>query len=172
MLIYMQTIESPEEQSKFERIYYSYRHLLYQVAFRILHQEQDAEDVVHDTFLKVIQIIDKIVQPVCPQTQHLIVIIAENKSLDILRKRKKVQFVDFNDAYVEGYTLELPDGSVGKCLNALPTRYRDVLILRHHYGYHLKEIAFILDISEENVKKIHQRAKRSFQIICEKEGLL
>lgn len=172
MLIYVQMIDSPEEQSKFEKIYFAYRNLLYQVAYRILHHQQDAEDVVHDTFLKIVQMIDHISEPMCPQTQHLIVIIVENKSLDILRRRSKIQLVDYIDAHIEGYTIELPDHSVGKCLNALPARYKDVLILKHHYGYNLKEIALILDINVENAKKLHQRAKRRFEEKCKEEGLI
>lgn len=47
MLIYLQTIETEEDKSKFEDIYREYRGLMYYVAYKRLHHEQDAEDAVH-----------------------------------------------------------------------------------------------------------------------------
>lgn len=49
MLIYLQTIETEEDKSKFEDIYREYRGLMYYVAYKRLHHEQDAEDAVHYT---------------------------------------------------------------------------------------------------------------------------
>ena len=46
MLIYLQTIETEEDKSKFEDIYREYRGLMYYVAYKRLHHEQDAEDAV------------------------------------------------------------------------------------------------------------------------------
>ena len=51
MLIYLQMIESPEDQSKFEEIYLKYKQTMYAVAYDILHNPQDAEDAVHHAFL-------------------------------------------------------------------------------------------------------------------------
>lgn len=47
MLIYLMMIESPEDQSKFEKVYLTYKGLMYHVAYKILNNEQDAEDAVH-----------------------------------------------------------------------------------------------------------------------------
>ena len=53
MLIYLQTIETDKDKSKFEQIYDAYRGLMFHVAFKILEQEQDAEDAVHHAFVKI-----------------------------------------------------------------------------------------------------------------------
>ena len=47
MLIYLQMIDTPEERSKFELLYREYRGLMFHVANRILENDQDAEDAVH-----------------------------------------------------------------------------------------------------------------------------
>ena len=52
MLIYLQMIDTPEERSKFEQIYLEYKGLMFHVAYDILHNEQDAEDAVHQGFCK------------------------------------------------------------------------------------------------------------------------
>ena len=60
MLIYLQMLESPEEKSILEQIYLEYRGLMYHVAYKILHNEQDAEDAVHHAFVKIAENIKKI----------------------------------------------------------------------------------------------------------------
>ena len=60
MLIYLQTIETDKDKSKFEQIYEAYRGLMFHVAFKILEQEQDAEDAVHHAFVKIAENITKI----------------------------------------------------------------------------------------------------------------
>lgn len=52
MLLYLQMLETPEEKSLFEQIYLEYRGLMYHVAYEILHNDQDAEDAVHQAFVK------------------------------------------------------------------------------------------------------------------------
>ena len=90
MLIYLQTIETDKDKSKFEQIYEAYRGLMFHVAFKILEQEQDAEDAVHHAFVKIAENITKISEPVCPKTKAFVVTIVENKSIDILPRRKLV----------------------------------------------------------------------------------
>lgn len=59
MLLYLQMLETPEEKSLFEQIYLEYRGLMYHVAYEILHNDQDAEDAVHQAFVKIVENIKK-----------------------------------------------------------------------------------------------------------------
>lgn len=83
MLIYLQTIETEEDKNKFEDIYREYRGLMYYVAYKRLHHEQDAEDVVHHAFVKIAENI-KIIDPVSPKTKQLVVTIVDNRVTDML----------------------------------------------------------------------------------------
>ena len=58
MLIYLSMIETPESRSKFETIYETYKQLMFYIANNILHDARDAEDIVHEAFLKIIEILD------------------------------------------------------------------------------------------------------------------
>lgn len=60
MLIYMMMIDSESDQSKFEQIYMKYKGLMFYVANDILHNEHDAEDAVHQAFIKIAENIKKI----------------------------------------------------------------------------------------------------------------
>ena len=61
MLIYLMMIDSPEDQSKFEKVYLTYKGLMYHTAFKVLNNEEDAEDAVHNAFVKIAENISKIV---------------------------------------------------------------------------------------------------------------
>ena len=50
---YLSMIENPEDQSLFEQIYYKYYKQMFKVAFSILGNKEDAEDAVHDVFVKI-----------------------------------------------------------------------------------------------------------------------
>ena len=53
MLVFLQIIDNPEEQSRFEKLYWTYRGLMFHVAKKILGNDQDAEDAVQDAFLSI-----------------------------------------------------------------------------------------------------------------------
>lgn len=97
MIVYLQIIETPEERSKFEQLYLEYKGLMFHVAFDILHNEQDAEDAVHQAFIKIAENIKKIDEPMCPKTHSYVVTIVENQSIDQYRKQQKRQTVKLID---------------------------------------------------------------------------
>ena len=55
MLIYLSLIEEDAEREKFEMLYDAYRNLMFFLANEILGDTQDSEDVVHQSFLKIIR---------------------------------------------------------------------------------------------------------------------
>lgn len=89
MFVYLMMMDSQEDQSKFEKVYLTYRGLMYHVAYKILNNKHDAEDVVHSAFIKVAENIQKIGDPVCPKTQNYVVTIVENKAIDLYRANKR-----------------------------------------------------------------------------------
>ena len=56
MFTYLTLIESDTDKSKFEIIYRAYRDLMFHVAYKILNNQQDSEDAVHQAFLKIIEV--------------------------------------------------------------------------------------------------------------------
>lgn len=172
MLIYMSLIDEPEDQSKFEKIYLTYKGLMFYVAKQILNNEQDAEDAVLDAFIVIAKNIKKITNPVCPKAQSYIVNIVESKSIDLYRKNKRIETTEYLDE-VGGVATEQPE-SIGldDCILKLPARYREVILLRYYHGFSCKEIAQQLGISLSNATKLDQRAKAKLKELCKKDGIL
>lgn len=54
----------------------------------------------------------------------------------------------------------------------LEPRKREMLLLKYHYGYSVKEIAEMMELPVESAYKLHQQAKNELEALCRKEGLL
>ena len=164
MLVYLAVIDEPAQKTKFETVYHQYRGLMYYVAYRILNNPSDAEDAVHDAFIKIAENMKKISDPVCPKTQSYVVTIVENKAIDLYREKQRRNVLPLAEEYIgaapaaEIERLAERD-TLAAAIASLPPRYRSVLLLRYDCGYSNAEIANILDTTEPNVRKLIQRAK-------------
>ena len=49
--IYLSLIDDDDDKDRFEELYKKYRIGMYKIAFSILHNNEDAEDAVHEAFL-------------------------------------------------------------------------------------------------------------------------
>jgi len=171
-MIYLQVMDNNEDKLKFEKIYLEYRGLMFSVANRILNNEYDAEDVVHQAFLSIAERITDIEEAVCSRTKSYVVLIAENKAIDLYRKRAKHPEEVLDDT-TEGLVVEYNgDNVISECFLRLPLRYRQILKLKYLLGYRIKEIAEIMDITEINAMKLCKRARKKLKEICDREGLL
>ena len=163
MFLYLAMIDSDADKSKFEILYSEYKNLMYYTANHILRNSNDAEDVVHQAFLKVIEILDTISSPRCHKTRALLVTITEHKAIDLYREKQR-NVLPLAEEYIgaapaaEIERLAARD-TLAAAIASLPPRYRSVLLLRYDCGYSNAEIANILDTTEPNVRKLIQRAK-------------
>lgn len=165
MLIYLAMIDSDLDKSKFEIIYNSYKNLMLYQANKILGDMNDTEDVVHEAFLKIIKIIDQIENPKCPKTRNLVVTIVERTAIDLYRRRQKLQILTMDEEYINVPSpKDIEDlhekADLAVAMATLPTKYRELLLLRYDCGFSEAEVAVILAMSQENVHKTIQRAKK------------
>jgi len=170
VLIYLQVIETPEDESKFTEIYEAYRGLAYHIAYARMQHEHDAQDVVHHVFMKIAENI-KIVEPVSPKTKQLIVTMIEHRVIDVFRARSRHPIDSFNDEINPGFFREIEGGSLlMECIFKLPAQQRTVILLKYEHGYSLREIAKLLKISLPWAQKIDQRAKKKLEELYKEGG--
>lgn len=170
MLIYLSLIDTQEEKDKFEEIYNHYKYTMLYVAKSIVKDHLLAEDVVHDSFIKIIEVLDKVNDISCSKTKGFIVTIVRNKSIDYIRKIKQesntsLEEVEFSlqdddpiplDKLIneEGYNKLL------EYIDELDEKYRAAIELKYIHGYSEKEISKILDITEKNANIRIYRARK------------
>lgn len=171
MLIYLRMIETAEDQSKFEHIYLEYRKLMFCVALKYLKCEQDAEDAVHQAFVKIAENI-KDVEPVSPKTRQYVVTIVENRAMDVLRMRSKHPILPLSETMSTPME-ELDDEAfLSKCIKRLTDQQRQIIWLKYYFGYNLHEIAKMMDIKLSWAQKIDQRAKKKLEEMLKEGGRL
>lgn len=174
MLIFLAAIESEEDRSKLELIYEEYAGFMFRKAFSILNNRQDAEDAVHNAFLKIIDHLDRLPDSHSVQTKWYVVTAAENAAIDLYRKRKRSQETAFEEAlssenYTEPYKGE---NGLTKIILKLSGRDRDVLLLRYIYGYRHAEIGILLGMTEDAAKKAVKRAEERLEKECREAEFL
>ncbi len=147
---------------------------IYSLAIRIMRNEEDAEDVLQETFLLMMKKIDQYSGRSSFYTW--LYRVATNVALGKIREKKRseknISIDEPEFASLKGSQLsewpdhienKLDDGAFRKCLteamNALPTNYRTVFVLRDLEKLSTKETSKILKISEANVKVRLMRAR-------------
>jgi len=167
MLIYLQMLDTPEEKSKFETLYYTYRRTMLYTAMQILKDHQLAEDAVQEAFMRLVKNFSKIGQIDCPRTRLFTVIIVRNVSLTMRAKQQNQILVEVPDTTVSTeYDLEtevlgrIAYEEVLAAIQELPLIYRDILYLQCVEEYKLTEISKLIGIGTETVKKRAQRGRK------------
>ncbi len=156
------------------QVYDLYKDMLFNVSVRILNNDSDAQDVVHDVFIKAFKGIQKIHDD--SNLGAWLKRIAINNSLDILRKRKKIDWSDL----VEEIPEQIDNFEVNKlqidhivsAINELRDKYRVIVVLYLIEGYSHKAIAKELNLNESTVRNQYQRGRNQLIGILNKVKVL
>jgi len=153
----------------------AYSGRIYNLALRIMRNKEDAEDILQETFLTVVEKLHSFDGRSGFFTW--IYRIATNASLMKLRKKKLVfqdlgkddeyndsiesrVFVDWSqDPSINIYDKEVKK-KIDDAVNKLSDIYRSVFVLRDIEGLSIKDTSAILNITEENVKIRLRRARQ------------
>lgn len=148
-----------EKDSDFRKIYNAVMQLLFRISFRVVNEEEVAEDLVHDSLIKMRE--KKLVFPSMDDAKYWLIRVVKNASLNYA-KRKTRERKAYERALREdtrkaesGETELLKAESIEKtkaALDKLPENLRMVLILREYAELNYKEIGRVLGITEGNVK--------------------
>ena len=170
LICYLQMLDTPEEKILFEQIYLKYRGLMYHVADGVLHNRQDAEDAVHNAFLRVIKHFKKIQNTSARDLAPLITVIARNEAISLQRKRKGEATLEDWDDLAE--TLEdITDyHALVDSFTCLPQTYRAIMEMKLLLGYSDGEIAARLGLSKTAVSTRVSRGRQLLRDIVEREG--
>ena len=115
LLIYMSFIDDESHRRLFEEIYLSYRKQMFLVARTVLKNDSDAEDIVHDVFLRIAKKYMAKISTIENETdlRNYLLKATKNAALDHLRKHRheRVRTEEENETDVPD-SEEMPDDAL------------------------------------------------------------
>lgn len=161
------------DRGAFAQLVELYKGKLFQLAYRMLGNRQEAEDVVQETFMRMYEHLERYNPSLKFSTW--IYRIASNLCIDRLRRRRRSAFsLDAETVEgegLDGYSLlksDEPDAeqrmiiserrqAILRAMDSLPPKYKTAMALKYYHDMSLQEISDILNIPVATVKtRIHR----------------
>ncbi|MGI5070321.1 RNA polymerase sigma factor [Treponema pectinovorum] len=160
------------DPADFRRIYNETMVLLFKVSWRIVNDEDAAEDLVHDSFIKANE--KGMVFPSMNDAKFWLIRVVKNASLNYTLRKKRER-----NAYQKALYEDKRQQTSGEtdllkketqkiaiaALEKLPASLKEVIILREYGELNYKEIGKVLGITEGNVKIRMFRAREQLEKI-------
>ena len=163
----MQMFADQDDQVAFERLYYKYKEALIRFSYGYTFNQFKAEEIVHDTFLKVHRYKNKY-DPQKPFRTWLWTI-CKNTNLDALDKNPKRPDENLDDIESEMESLdestldilvkESTKEYISEIVRTLPLSQREALLLWMNDDLNYEDMGSILQKSPQAVKNLVHRAK-------------
>lgn len=162
------------ERKAFEVLVERYEKKLYNAAYRILGDSDDAMDAVQSAFVKAYERLGTFDTSLrfFPWMYRILI----NESLNIAGNRKRFDELDSRvPAAGKDPEERFGDVEMGRHLQAavrqLKADYRVVVALRHYQGFSYREIGEILHIPEKTVKSRLFTARQQLRELLERKGI-
>lgn len=166
-------------KKRFESLLAPHVELMYRMAYRWTQSQEDAEDIVQDVLIKLVDRVDEMLA--IEQLRPWLIKIVYRRFVDIYRREQKSPMVSLNSDSDDGDDAITPSqdwllssneqthsGELEERLTLaiaqLDPEQRDVVLLHFIEGYTALEVAEILDVNPGTVKSRLQRAKNKLKI--------
>lgn len=155
----------------FENLVNSQKSKLYKTGMAILKNDDDTCDAIQETLISAYKHLENLKNIEYFNTWITRILI--NKCYDIIRKNKKISYInkemeiDSNTSYYDVYKSE---SQVERVLNLIDSELKLVSVLYYYDEYSIKEISELLNIPEGTVKSRLSRARdKMYNILKEEE---
>lgn len=163
---------SSEQKDKLEELFYvlytTHYNKMYQLTFHKVKNRMLAEDLVADTFLTLWINFPKISAYTDPE--QWLYSILRNKTSDAVRKAKRQQHVDLEEA-IDEPAPPAPASTTEILPKKLSAEERKMLLLRYEVGMEYDELAKILHITEDACRaRVSRTVRRCRALLKEKKA--
>jgi len=168
LAFYMSFIDDEDDREKFEFIYRAYRKRMVATAFSVLHNKEDAEDAVHETFIRLARNMKSVDDPSSDRTLSYVIKATKNNAINLLNKNKREnEFVSAQSAeniaeedFFERLDIKHRYDEVVNAIQSLSDTYRDVMYYHFVCDMKIKDIADLLGEKASTVQQKLVRGKK------------
>lgn len=173
MFIILETVNLAKngDTLAFQSLIEEHKVYLYNIAYAILNNSDDAGDAICETIFKSFNSLNSLKNPEYFKTWITRILVNECRKI-LKQKKKVVSLEDYMNSPQIAYTdcqlntkLDLQ-----KALSALDKKQYDVIVLFYYNDLSIEEISDILDIPTGTVKSRLHTAKKNLYEILNKEG--
>ena len=176
----LELIENEEDREFCRKLSEQFDSAMYHVAYGILKNSADAEDAVQESYVAIINNLDKISRENCHEAWNYIVAIVRSRAINVYRRRNRESKMDedtienlLQESQGDGEIFELPDGSsMSELIGRMKYPYKDVLYLRYYNELSYEEIATALDTTVDNARHISSHNLNHTVDVCPRIALL
>ena len=159
-----ENIDTEIKKEYVQKIVNKYSDMLFRICYCVLCSKADAEDALQDTFVKFIT-----KAPEFTDDEHekaWLIKVATNISRNSLMLRLRRSTTNLDDIAEIGVKDE--DSEVFEAIMGLPVKYKIPMVLFYVEGYKTNEIADIMQISSDVVRKRLQKGRELLKIEFER----
>lgn len=175
---YLTLIDSPSEKSMFEQWYRLYKKPMLSIAYNILRDYQEAEDAVHESFVKLAEHIDEIDDSNERRLFAFIYTTTKHVALDMSRRQfHNDEFLSYLppdlltvDILMDQLCENEEVDSLVKCLQEIPPYYSEILYYHYAEGFTMKQLSHMFHRPISTVRKQLVRGKKLLIEKLQKKG--
>lgn len=157
-----------------EILYTKYYHIAYLYTLSLCKNNQLAEDIVSDAFVKAYLGLENNIY----NFKWWLLLVCKNLFIDNYRKSKKfsdqpiddIEFLSPEETIETELILKEKNLMLYRCIMRLQNNYREILILHYFTGISLIEISRIMNLSASNTKTLIHRARKKLKQELEANG--
>jgi len=155
-----------------------YQKRVYWIAFNLVGNAEDAEDIAQESFLRVYKALGRFKPQYNFYTWLYRIVV--NLSIDFLRKRGKQQDISMEDAPLEpaaegGPVRDMENKEIGErileVLGCMPPKYRTMIVLRDMQGLSTDEIVRIVQCTKATARWRLHKARELFKQAWQRLGM-
>lgn len=153
---------------EYTRYFTLYADDIYRVVLSSCKNFSDAEDIMQDTFLKLLGTKTSFTDDL--HVKKWLITVAVNECRNSFRSfwKKKVKYFDDHDSEPRFYIKE--HSELYDAVRCLPQKYRIVIHLYYYEGYSVKEISGILQMKESTIQTQLMRAREKLKLMLKEDG--
>lgn len=183
LMICLTLIDNNLDKKLFEKLFFSYRKQMIYLAMSIVHNQDDAEDIVHDVFLNIAQKHMSIIKNIKNEVdiRNYLLKATKNATLNRIKNKKRdnlcidtlLEFFNENisdNDFIDKICKESEYNQIILAIKSLDDIYRNSLYFHFVLELPIGQVAKILNQSISTTKKQLVRGKKMLLALLETKG--
>ena len=175
---YHSTFLSDKEKTILENAYYRYRDMMYAAAFSLLHHEADAEDVVHEVFLKLARKYMSTIERLAAEgtLPYYLLTATKNAALSHLKRERAgketpVDLAELPESFLKDnsqsayFDASREESEIMQMMNELDPEYQALLYQRYVMELSVKEMA---DFRHQSLSAVKYKLRQAKSLLWKK----